>query len=67
MNTPNRNENARYKTIDQMMQETNMCRDSVKKIALEADALIKYGRVVRILAAKFYQYLDKEYKCYDLD
>lgn len=62
MKTPNRNDDAKYKTVDQLIKETNLCKDSVRKIAEEAGALIKFGRSVRIISHKFYSYLETEYK-----
>lgn len=62
MKTPNRNSDAKYKTVEQIMEETNFCKDIVKRIAREADALIKVGRTLRIISPKFYMYLEAEYK-----
>ena len=66
MNKPNRNDSGRYLTTEQMQKETNLCKDSVRKLAIEADALIKYGRAVRVNSGKFFSYLDREYKCDEL-
>ena len=62
MNKPNRNENAKYKTVDQIMAETNLCRGNVMKIADEAGCIVRYGRAVRIIENRFYEYLEREYK-----
>ena len=62
MKTPNRNDDAKYKTVEQIMRETNFCKDNVRKIAEEAGALIKFGRSVRIISHQFYSYLETEYK-----
>ncbi len=62
MFTPNRNSEAKYKTVEQIMEDTNFCKDIVKRIAKEADALIKVGRTLRINSSKFYMYLESEYK-----
>ena len=62
MQKPDRNENARYLTIPQMMRETNLGRDLVNRLAEEADAVIRIGRAVRINADKFYKYVEFEYK-----
>lgn len=62
MNKPDRNSNAVYKTVSQIMKETNLCRNSVMRIAAEADSLIRIGRAVRINSLKFYNYMETEYR-----
>ena len=62
MNKPIRNEEALYKTVDQMKQATNLCRSNVMKIANEAETVIRIGRAVRINSEKFYKYMDIVYK-----
>lgn len=57
-----RNDDAIYKTVEQVMKETNICRRSLLKLASEADSLIRIGRIIRINTTKFYEYLEKEYK-----
>ena len=57
-----RNDDAIYKTVEQVMKETNICRRSLLKLASEADSLIRIGRIIRINTAKLYEYLEKEYK-----
>ena len=61
MNKPVRNDEAIYKTIDQLMKETNLCRRMVLRIASEADSIIRIGRAVRINSPKFYKYMEMEY------
>ena len=61
MNKPNRNKDAKYRTVNQMMSDTNLCRGTVVKLATEAGAYIHIGRAVRIDAAKFFDYVEKEY------
>ncbi len=63
MNKPVRNSEAIYKTVDQIMMETNLCRGNVRNIAEEANAIVRYGRTVRINAKKFYEYFEAEYGC----
>lgn len=63
MNKPVRHEDALYRTVDQVMKETNMSRGKVMQVANEADSLIRVGRLVRINAEKFYKYLNMEYGC----
>ena len=64
MNKPERNSDGRYKTIDYVMKETNLCRSNVIKLATEANALIRIGRAVRINAEKLYTYIDQVYGCW---
>ena len=61
MNKPVRSDEALYKTVDQIMRETNLCRGNVMKIASESDSILKIGRAVRINVKKFYDYLEMEY------
>lgn len=61
MNTPNRNDEAVYRTVDQMMKETNLCRRKVIKLSEEAGAIIRIGRLIRIRADKFFEYVDSKY------
>lgn len=63
MNKPERNSNGKYKTVDLVMKDTNLCRSNVIKLATEANALIRIGRAVRINAEKLYAYIDREYGC----
>ncbi|SEQ71859.1 hypothetical protein SAMN02910369_02316 [Lachnospiraceae bacterium NE2001] len=61
MNKPVRSDEALYKTVDQLMRETNLCRGNVMKIASESDSILRIGRAVRINVKKFYDYLEMEY------
>lgn len=61
MHKPDRNKDAKYRTVDQMMSYTNLCRGTIVKLATEARAYIHIGRAVRIDAAKFFDYVEKEY------
>ena len=62
MQKPNRNAAARYKTVPQMMNETNLCRATVVRLAKEAGAYICVGRAVRVDSEKFFEYVGKEYR-----
>ncbi len=57
-----RNDDAIYKTVDQVMKEANFSRYFTMKVAEEADALIRIGRVIRINTTKLYSYLEDKYK-----
>lgn len=60
MNKLQENTNAPLRTVQGIKDETNLSRNLIMQIAEEANALIKYGRVVRIDAERFYKYLRKE-------
>ncbi len=61
MQQPNRNAAARYRTIKQMMLDTNLCRATVVRLAKEAGAYIAVGRAIRIDSEKFFRYVSDEY------
>ena len=61
MNKPNRNSNARYRTVDQVIQEANLCRNTVVNLAKEAGAYIHIGRAVRVDIARFFDYVGDSY------
>ena len=63
MNKPNRNDEALYRTVEQIAKETNLCKGKVRELAKEAESIIRIGRAVRINASKFYEYLEREYGC----
>lgn len=48
MPAPNREKNARFWSITMVMQELNMCRSNVIKLAREAGALYRYGSTQRV-------------------
>lgn len=62
MNKPDRNPEGRYLTVEQVMNQTNLCRSTVVRIAKEADSIRRIGRAVRINADRFFTFFDKEYK-----
>lgn len=59
---PVRNDDALYRTVDQVIKETNLCRQTVMRIAEEAESVLRIGRSVRINTVKLYDYMEKEYK-----
>ena len=61
MQTPRRNKNATLRTVTQMMADTNFCRDTVVRLAEESESIIRVGRAIRIDAAKFFEYVSREY------
>ena len=61
MQRPNRNATARYRTVKQMMDDTNFCRSTVVRLAKEAGAYISVGRTIRIDSEKFFAYVGNEY------
>lgn len=62
MPTPNRNENADFLTIPMAMQKLNLCRSNVIKLAKEAGALLRYGKVQRINWKKLNDYFQAKCK-----
>ena len=54
MNKPVRYEDATYKTVDQVIADTNLCRRKVIQLVEEAGALIRIDRLIRINATKIY-------------
>ena len=54
MNKLQENANATLRTVQGIRAETNLSRKLILQIAQEADALVRYGRVIRIDAARFY-------------
>lgn len=63
MYKPIRNEDAVYKTLDQMKNETNLSKGKIMTLAEESKSLIRIDRIVRIRADKFYQYVEEKYGC----
>ena len=58
MYKPIRNDDAIYRTVDQMKNETNLSKGKIMALAEESKSLIRIDRIVRIRADKFYEYLD---------
>ncbi len=61
MKKPIRNEDARFVTPEMAKNRYNLCRKTVIAIAKEANAIIKYGRTVRIDTKKFDEYFTSQY------
>ena len=60
MNRLQENPNALLRTVSGIMEETNLCRNSVMQIAEEAKAVVRFGkRGIRIDAERFYEHLRK--------
>ena len=60
MNKKKENKNATLRTVHGIMEETNMCRNSVMRTAEEAGAVVRFGkRGVRIDSERFFEYLYK--------
>ena len=60
MNRVQENPNALLRTVSGIMEETNLCRNSVMQIAEEAKAVVRFGkRGIRIDAERFYAHLRK--------
>ena len=62
MHVPKRNDEAKYRTVDQIMSEINLCRGTVVKIAKDAGAYFRIVRSVRIDADRFFDYVEKKYR-----
>ena len=61
MNKLKENQNAKLRSVQGIMAETNLGRDIVMQIASEARAIVRYGkRGIRIEAERFYAHLYKE-------
>ena len=63
MNTPDRNDEAMYRTVEQISKDTNINRKKIVKLAEKSNSMIRIGRMIRIRADKFYEYLEKVYGC----
>ena len=61
MHMPKRNEAAKFRTVDQIMSEMNLCRGTVVKIAKDAGAYMRIGRNVRIEAECFFSYVERNF------
>ena len=63
VNKPTRTEDAVLITVPTAMRQVNMSRANVMKLAAEAKAIVRFNRMVRINADRFYSYIIKEYGC----
>ena len=60
MNKLQEKTDAKLRSVQGIMAETNMCRNTVMQIAMDADAVIRFGaRGIRIDAERFYEHLRK--------
>ena len=60
MNKQQENKKALLRTVPGIMEETNLCRNSVMQVAEDAKAIVRFGkRGVRIDAERFYAHLRK--------
>ena len=60
MYKPIRNDDAIYRTVDQIKNETNLSRGKIMALAEESKSLIRIDRIVRIRADKFYEYVEDD-------
>lgn len=61
MNKLKENSNGKLRSVQGLMEETNMRRAIVMQIAAEAGAIIRFGkRGIRIDTEKFFAYLRKD-------
>ena len=61
MNRLQEKTDAKLRSVQGIMAETNLRRNAVMQIATEAGAVIRFGsRGIRIDAERFYEYLRKE-------
>ena len=62
MNKPVRHPEGRFRTVEMVMADVNLCRHWVVRIAKDAGAYIHIGRAVRIDTEKFFDYFTREYR-----
>lgn len=62
MNKLTENPKGRYRTIEGACSETNIGRNTLMRIAGEANAIIRCGRSIRIDMPILYNYIDAVYK-----
>ena len=56
------NKNARYLRTTEACSDTNWSRNTLMKVAIEANAVVRVGRTVRIDMPTLYKYIDNVYK-----
>ena len=54
--------NARYLRTEDACSQTNYSRNTLMKVASEANAVVRIGRTVRIDMPVLYNYIDAVYK-----
>lgn len=57
----NRNQSGELITVEQCCQESNLGRNTVRRLAREAGAERKIGRCYRIKRDAFFDYIEREY------
>lgn len=62
MNKFNENPNGKYRTVEGACGDVNMGRNTLMRIAGEANAIIRVGRSVRIDMGQLCAYIDSVYK-----
>lgn len=58
------NKNAKLQRVPEACADTNWSRNTLMKVAAEANAIIRVGRTVRIDMPVLYKYIDTVYKEY---
>ena len=56
------NKNARYLRTEDACSQSNYSRNTLMKVASEANAVVRIGRTVRIDMPVLYNYIDAVYK-----
>lgn len=56
------NKNAKLQRVPEACADTNWSRNTLMKVAAEANAIIRVGRTVRIDMPVLYKYIDTVYK-----
>lgn len=62
VNKPVRYDFAKYRTVDSIIKEVNLCRGRVMEIAKDAGAIVRIGRAVRINSDVFFDYFEAKFK-----
>ena len=62
MNAAIVNPKGRYCRVTEACSQTNWSRNTLMRIAEEANAIIRVGRTVRIDMQVLYKYIDENYK-----
>ena len=62
MNAAVINKNAKLQRVPEACTDTNWSRNTLMKVAAEANAIIRVGRTVRIDMPVLYKYIDTVYK-----
>lgn len=62
MNAAVINKNAKLQRVPEACADTNWSRNTLMKVAAEANAIIRVGRTVRIDMPVLYKYIDMVYK-----